>query len=562
MFKVFTLLALAVINICCAHAAGREGIPAPLYETRAVWLTTIGGIDWPHSYSAPSNSPVIGREATLALQERGRTPLLSEGKGEAVQKREFCDILDRLCQANINTVILQTRIRATTIFPSDMEPWDGALSGKPRVSPGYDALGFAVEECHKRGLRVHAWVVTIPIGKWNGAGCRNMRARYPELVKRIGDEGFMNPEAEGTADYLARFCKDIVSRYDVDGIHLDYIRYPDTWGKIKDRERARGNITRIVRRVAQAVRSVREDVEMSCSPVGKYADTRRQWSHGWNARDVVCQDVALWLKEGLMDAIYPMMYFKNENFYPFAIDWKERSAGRTVAPGLGIYMMHPREKNWSLSDITRELWVLRNYGMGNCMFRSKFFTDNTKGIYDYYSLMFAPHPAIPLNNTNSSHGGSKVGLYHLYGSDTYPVDVNRAENLLAVNMDSPYVEHGRTEHIRFFAVTRAEDNKVIREYGGAVSASPFPSVPLAPERSEERSGVLPLSGELEGAAGAASQPDGTLVIISTVQGNDYRSVIVKDGRISTDNLPSGHYKAYVMNKKGYKHLLKRFVVRL
>ena len=494
---------LSLIAVCNIMA---DGIKSPLYETRAVWLTTIGGIDWPHSYSNAGVSP-------------------------EVQQREFCDILDKLCMANVNTVILQTRIRATTIFPSEMEPWDGALSGKPGVSPGYDALAFAIDECHKRGMKIHAWVVTIPVGKWNGAGCKNLRTKFPNLVKKIGDEGFMNPEQDGTAIYLARFCKDLVSRYDVDGIHLDYIRYPDSWGKIANRNVARANITRIVRNVAAAVKGVKPNVEMSCSPVGKYADTRRQWSHGWNARDVVCQDVAQWMSDGLMDAIYPMMYFKNENFYPFAIDWKERSAGKSVAPGLGIYMMHPRERNWALEDITRELWVLRTYGMGNCLFRSKFFTDNTKGIYDFYANVFASSPAIP--KTLKGNDG-----YHLYGSDSFPVDVTKAENLLAINLKSPEVEHSKTENLRYFAVTRAEDNKVIRMYGDNINND---------LNENENVNINQLA-------------DGTLVIISTMHGNEYTSVIVKNGEFKTNNLPPGHYKAYIMNKKGHKHLIKRFSI--
>ena len=109
---------------------------APKHEVRAVWLTTIGGIDWPHSYS---QSPYSAKK----------------------QQQELCQILDRLQQAKINTVLIQTRIRGTMIYPSDYEPWDGCLSGFPGKTPGYDALQFAIDECHKRGMELHAWVVTI-----------------------------------------------------------------------------------------------------------------------------------------------------------------------------------------------------------------------------------------------------------------------------------------------------------------------------------------------------------------------------------------------------------------
>ena len=112
---------------------------APKYEVRAVWLTTIGGIDWPHSYSQSPHSA-------------------------EKQKQELRQILDRLQQAKINTVLIQTRVRGTMIYPSDIEPWDGCLSGFPGKSPGYDALQFAIDECHKRGMELHAWVLPSPWG--------------------------------------------------------------------------------------------------------------------------------------------------------------------------------------------------------------------------------------------------------------------------------------------------------------------------------------------------------------------------------------------------------------
>ena len=151
---------------------------ATKHEVRAVWLTTIGGRDWPHRYSY-------------------------NGNGTELQKQELRTILDKYKEAGINTVLLQTRIRGTMIYPSMYEPWDGCLSGKPGISPGYDALQFAIDECHQRGMEIHAWVVTLPVGKWNGKGCSQLRKRFPKLIKKIGDEGFMNPEDPQTARYLA-----------------------------------------------------------------------------------------------------------------------------------------------------------------------------------------------------------------------------------------------------------------------------------------------------------------------------------------------------------------------
>ena len=262
---------------------------APKHEVRAVWLTTIGGIDWPHSYS---QSPYSAKK----------------------QQQELCQILDRLQQAKINTVLIQTRIRGTMIYPSDYEPWDGCLSGFPGKTPGYDALQFAIDECHKRGMELHAWVVTIPVGKWEALGCKSLRKKFPGLIRKIGADGYMNPEDSRTGDYLAGICREITHRYNVDGIHLDYIRYPETW-KIKvSRDQGRNYITRIVEKIHNAVKSEKPWVKMSCSPVGKYDDLSRYWSHGWNANTKVCQDAQGWLRDGLMDELFPMMYFRGENF--------------------------------------------------------------------------------------------------------------------------------------------------------------------------------------------------------------------------------------------------------
>jgi hypothetical protein len=247
-------------------------------------------------------------------------------------------------------------------------------------------------------MELHAWVVTIPVGKWNTYGCQQLRRRYGSLIKKIGDEGYMNPESPTTAEYIASMCEEITRRYDIDGIHLDYIRYPETWRGQKRVE----NITHIVRRIHQQVKAHKPWVKISCSPIGKYDDLSRYSSRGWNARRQVAQDAQGWLREGLMDQLYPMMYFQGNNYYPFAIDWQENSYGRTIVSGLGVYMLHPRERNWPLTEVERRLNVSRQIGIGHCYFRAKFFLDDIKGIYRFARL-FDCHPALIPPMTWANH---------------------------------------------------------------------------------------------------------------------------------------------------------------
>ena len=440
IIHIFVLLALVL-----STKAGN-----PKHEVRAVWLTTIGGIDWPHSYST------------------------------ATQQRELIDILDQLQQAGINMVMIQTRVRATTIFPTTTEPWDGCITGRPGIGPSYDPLQFCIDECHRRDMECHAWIVTIPVGKWNGLGCKQLRQKYPALIKKIGEEGYMDPEKPETGDYLAKFCAEVTRKYDVDGIHLDYIRYPETW-KIKvSKNQGRQYITDIVRKINRAVKPLKPWIKLSCSPIGKYDDLTRYRSNGWNANTTVCQDAQGWLRDGLMDALFPMMYFQGNNFYPFAVDWLEHSYGRIIAPGLAVYMLHPREKNWDLEVITREMNVLRDLGLGCTFFRSKFFTDNTKGIYDF-TCDFNVTPALipPMTWAGKQapsavsrlqvkrgmsadiiswqkaidNSGADYLLYNVYASDHQPVDVSNPQNLIAARQRELQITVPHKGRPLYYAVT-------------------------------------------------------------------------------------------------------------
>ncbi len=444
-----------LLVFCMLFMASKGQVPK--YEVRAVWLTTLNGLDWP---SVKANGP--------ESIER--------------QKAQLRTILDQLHQSNVNTILLQTRVRATTIYPSRYEPFDPCLTGKGGQHPGYDALQYAIDECHKRGMELHAWVVAIPVGKWNNIGCRQLRERSKSLVIKKGDEGFMNPENSQTADYIANICGEIVDNYDVDGIHLDYIRYPENWKYTVSRTKGREHITSIVRRIHQRIKAKKPWVKLSCSPIGKYSDLTRYSSKGWNAYDAVCQDAQGWLREGLMDQLYPMMYFRGDNFYPFAVDWAENTYGRTIVPGLAIWLLSRREGNdWPLTDITRELHVTRQLGMGHTYFRSRFFTDNVKGIYNYVQRYVDPYPSLtppmtwqsdarpmpPQDMSMTNEGerlrlkwwGAKANndspelLYNVYTSRESPVDVNDVRNLIARRLSRTSLTFSKDDGAHYFAVT-------------------------------------------------------------------------------------------------------------
>lgn len=147
----------------------------PKRETRAVWLTTLASLDWPKNYARSEESIKL-------------------------QKQELIDILDKYQKANINTVLLQARVRAATIYPSDIEPWDQCITGVEGRAPGYgyDPLGFAVEECHKRGMEIHAWIATIPVGAKNSLGCRTLMKKGFR-IRNFSTGSYLDPADPGVA---------------------------------------------------------------------------------------------------------------------------------------------------------------------------------------------------------------------------------------------------------------------------------------------------------------------------------------------------------------------------
>lgn len=559
LYIIFILFHLAVASYGQSFYAVN---PNPKYEVRAVWLTTIGGIDWPHSYAQ------------------------SERSAEK-QKEELRAILDRLQKANINTVLLQTRIRATTIYPSQYEPWDGCLSGFPGKSPGYDALQFAIDECHKRGMEVHAWVVTIPVGKWNSYGCRQLRKRFPRLIKRIDQDGYMDPEATQTGCYLAEMCREIVQRYDVDGIHLDYIRYPETWKFRIGKDQARGNITRIVEKIHQAVKKEKPWVKMSCSPIGKFDDLSRYWSHGWNAYTKVAQDAQAWLKDGLMDELFPMMYFRGDQFFPFAIDWKEHSYGKIIAPGLGIYFLDPKEGKWNISDITSELYHLRNIGEGHAFFRNKFLLDNHQGVYDFVTAHFNRYPALvpPMtwesnkrpqqpvtlcieenegtttlrwDNSLQYEDGTAIktpSIYNnVYASKEYPVDVHDARNLILTRTTRRQLTTRTGNTPTYYAVTTTDG------FGNESRAKQLNQTAVV--KTTKRYGKacrLTTTGESIILPSSIHETDCQYIIVKNMQEQAVYITKPQNREINIKKIKDGIYTLNYVNYRNIEHTLGTFI---
>ena len=474
--KRVTSVIFIIFCLFKALSSAAQGVVPPKYEYRAVWLTTIENLDWPHKPAAD----VAGTEQ---------------------QKAQLVEILDSLKALHINTVLLQTRVRGDVIYPSAIEPFASLLTGTSGKEPLYDPLAFAIEECHKRGMQLHAWLVTLPVGKDDYVrrqGKNALPRRRRDLCTHFKGQWYMEPGNPETAGYIVSLVEEIVKNYDIDGIHLDYVRYPDRTNGYPDaalyRKHGKGlslaawrraNITDIARKVYSSVKSLKPWVRVSCAPLGKYSDLTRYSSLGWNAYDAVYQDAQAWMREGIMDALFPMLYFNGNNFYPFVLDWQENSFGRHIVPGIGVYRLLPEYGGWRPVEIERQLHTSRSAGTaGSIMFRTGHLLDSKSGARAVYESAnrtpaFVPPmwwggggvPSAPLLKgslrSDSTFaiswfgGGSREGepavRYNVYGSLGDRVDVGNINNLLASGLtDCSFVWHCRSFKALTLAVTAVD----------------------------------------------------------------------------------------------------------
>lgn len=469
--RKYCLLLLVILLVQVLGA-----VEPPKKEIRGVWLTTVYGLDWPHK------------------------PATTEA-GRKAQQHELCDILDRLQDANFNTVFLQVRMRGDVIYRSAFEPASKVLSGKYGQMPGYDPLAFAIEECHKRGMECHAWFVTFPVGTDKSVkeqGKLSVVKRHPKLCKQYKGEWFLDPGVPETTDYLLSLVKELVMGYDIDGIHFDYIRYPEQAKNFPDKalytkygkkmsleDWRRENINKMVYRIYDWVKSVKPYVQVSSSPLGKYNRIERVPNAGWTAYESVFQDPKMWMLQGKQDMIVPMMYYLHDNFFPFVDNWVSNCNGRLVVPGLGAYRMLKEEADWNVNDITDQIDYSRYYGGAGCaFFRCGNVLDNTKGLYDELKNNYYKYPAQlpPLTWLNDSlpaspeeirveHVGNELKLfwqkpeeekqeltYTVYYSLSDSIDISSAKNILMT---------GIRDTVLYLPV----DTAVERGYSFSVSAS-------------------------------------------------------------------------------------------
>lgn len=204
--------------------------------------------------------------------------------------------LDELHKDGVNAIIFQVRAECDALYQSDLEPWSKFLTGVQgkAPSPYWDPLEWMVEQCHQRGMEIHAWI--NPYRAKHGStsfsqvSSQSVVKKHPNLCFNYDNLVLLNPALQEAADYTCQVAADIVSRYDIDGFHIDdyFYPYPVAGKQIPDQQMyaanprgfrnigdwRRDNVSRFVKQLGETIHRVKPWVKFGVSPFGIYRNRK------------------------------------------------------------------------------------------------------------------------------------------------------------------------------------------------------------------------------------------------------------------------------------------------
>lgn len=319
-----------------------------------------------------------------------RLPLAS-----ASSKKALTDKLDNLKRLGINTVFFQVKPDATALWQSKILPWSDTLTGRIGQDPGYDPLQFMLDEAHKRGMKVHAWlnpyrvsVNTKPstVTELNSTLSQTPSSVYVlhrDWIRTAGERFVLDPGIPEVRDWITSIVAEVVENYPVDGVQFDDYFYTESPGSALNDSQTfrrygqgfaskadwrRDNTQRLIAQVSQTIKKLKPEVEFGVSPAGVWRnrshDPAGSDTRGAAAYDESYADTRRWVQQGLLDYIAPQLY------WPFARDaarydvlakwWADvvKSTNTRLYIGVALYKVGEpsrKEPDWTVKGGVPEL---------------------------------------------------------------------------------------------------------------------------------------------------------------------------------------------------------------
>lgn len=378
VFSVFLLFACSSSK----QALIRVAEPTPKHEFRGTWIQTVGQTRY-------------------------------QKMNSAAMKHYIAEMVRKLDEAGINAVIFQIRPEADAFYKSDIEPWSRFLTGKQGQAPDdpdFDPLAFIIGECHKRGMELHAWLnpYRVKTNVNNELAPNHIYWQYPERFIQYGNQLFFDPGLPENREFICRVVKDIVSRYDVDAIHMDDYFYPyPIAGKSFPDDKSfnkyaalqgfrqnqrddwrRNNVNLLIQQIKYTLAATKPWVRFGISPFGIYRNKKNtpdgsgSETNGLENYGDLYADIQLWVKKGWVDYNLPQLYWdighKNADYLTLLEWWNANSFDRP------LYIGQDLKRSMEAGEIDEKIRRSREMAFvdGNCYWYGYLIAENADGTAD------------------------------------------------------------------------------------------------------------------------------------------------------------------------------------
>lgn len=342
-------------------------------------------------------------------------------------KQNLIGQLNSLQKAGINAIIFQVRPEADALYASRLEPWSRFLTGVQgkEPEPYWDPMQFMIDECHKRGMEFHAWInpYRTKTTLKSELAPNHVYNIHPEWFVTYGDQLYFDPALPESRRHICMVVSDIVSRYDVDAIHMDDYFYPYPikgkdfpddasfarfgGGFSNKGDWRRSNVNVLIKKLHETIREIKPWVKFGVSPFGIYrnesSDPLGSKTKGLQNYDDLYADVLLWAREGWIDYNIPQIYWHIGHpvaDYETLVKWWARNTeNRPLFIGQSVMntVQNADPKNPSINQLPRKMALQRAYQTigGSCQWPASAVVENAGKYRNALIAEYHKYPALP-----------------------------------------------------------------------------------------------------------------------------------------------------------------------
>ena len=470
LFRFLIVASMLLVAMSCGTSkmsVSETNIKNPKHEFRGAWIQTV-------------------------FQSR------YQQMNSAAMKHYISEMMRKLEDAGINAVIFQIRPEADAFYKSNLEPWSRYLTGQQGMAPddeSFDPLAYIIDECHKRGIELHAWLnpYRAKASMGNQLAPNHIYWKHPERFVQYGNQLFFDPGLPENRGFICDVVHDIVSRYDVDAIHMDDYFYPypiagepfpddasfnkyaysQGFGSGQRNDWRRNNVNLLIREIKQTIAATKPWVRFGVSPFGIYRNKRNHPegsnTNGLQNYDDLFADIKLWVERGWVDYNLPQLYWEMGHSaadYTTLLKWWNDNNFKQP-----LYIGQDIKRSTDRNELEAKIIQSRQqpYVDGNCFWYGYQILENAdnvtnilktdlhrnKALIPAYTHMHDGKPDkvkgltevftedmhfLTWNKPKDQHNPENAQMYVIYRfKKGEKVNINRSQNIISVTRDNFFV---------------------------------------------------------------------------------------------------------------------------